>query len=152
MMALTIWQPWASLIAIGAKPFEFRHWPAPARLVGQRIVNHAGARPVRRAEIADLLIRLRDDPRSTGLIPELALPLLERVHLNPGILPLASALGTAVLGQPRQANRIFTGDGDSDRVDHHIWAWPLTDYEPFEPPIAAKGAQGFWRWVEAAHG
>jgi len=24
MKALTIWQPWASLIMIGAKPFEFR--------------------------------------------------------------------------------------------------------------------------------
>ena len=30
MRALTIWQPWASLIIIGAKPFEWRRWRAPA--------------------------------------------------------------------------------------------------------------------------
>jgi len=28
MKALTIWQPWASLIMAGYKPYEFRGWPA----------------------------------------------------------------------------------------------------------------------------
>jgi hypothetical protein len=50
--AITIWQPWATLIAIGAKPFEFRSWPVPARLIGQRIAVHAGARPVRCKEVS----------------------------------------------------------------------------------------------------
>lgn len=27
MKALTIYQPWASLVMIGAKPHEFRGWP-----------------------------------------------------------------------------------------------------------------------------
>ena len=30
MKALTIWQPWATLIMLGAKPFEFRRWPEEA--------------------------------------------------------------------------------------------------------------------------
>lgn len=34
--AITIWQPWATLIAEGAKPFEFRSWPAAPRLIGKR--------------------------------------------------------------------------------------------------------------------
>jgi hypothetical protein len=152
MLALTIWQPWASLIMIQAKPFEFRRWAAPKRLVGQRIVIHAGVKPVKRSEVAELILRLQDDPKGTGLIPDLALPLLERVHLNPGALPLGTALGTAVLGQPREASRLFAGVIDSDRVDHHVWGWPLTDHQPFEPPIPARGAQGFWAWNEAAHG
>ena len=41
MKALTIWQPWASLIAEGAKTIETRSWSAPASLIGQRIAIHA---------------------------------------------------------------------------------------------------------------
>jgi hypothetical protein len=32
--ALSLWQPWASLIAVGGKRIETRHWPAPSWLVG----------------------------------------------------------------------------------------------------------------------
>lgn len=39
MKALTIWQPWASLIISGAKPYEFRGWRIPESLIGQRIVE-----------------------------------------------------------------------------------------------------------------
>ena len=48
MKALTIWQPWASLIAMGAKPYEFRGWKPPKSLIGQRLAIHAGARPVKK--------------------------------------------------------------------------------------------------------
>lgn len=43
MRALTLWQPWASLVAIGAKTIETRSWPAPASAVGERIAIHAAA-------------------------------------------------------------------------------------------------------------
>ena len=48
MYAITLHQPWASLISLGLKAVETRSWPAPARLVGQRIAVHAGKRVVRR--------------------------------------------------------------------------------------------------------
>ena len=41
--AITLHQPWASLIALGLKTVETRSWPAPARLVAQRIAIHAGS-------------------------------------------------------------------------------------------------------------
>ena len=41
MKAISLWQPWASLIACGAKPFETRHWAPPRELIGQRIAIHA---------------------------------------------------------------------------------------------------------------
>lgn len=153
MKALTIWQPWATLIIAGAKPYEFRRWDHRRReraLAGQRIVIHAGARPVRRDEVDDLLYRLaRDGGKGTGLVAPLAREVLARIHSRS--YPLASALGTAILGEPREASRLFAGDiADSDRVDHSIWAWPLTDIEPFEPPIPARGFQGFWIWNEVA--
>lgn len=150
MKVLTIWQPWASLIMIGAKPYEWRRWDYRARsaaLEGQRIVIHAGSRPIKPQEVEDILGRLRD--RYSSLIPDVATPLLERLraaHKCAGVLPLAAGLGTAVLGKPRHVASLFNSPADSDRIDHHMWAWPLTDIEPFVPPLPARGAQGFWNW------
>lgn len=42
MKALTLIQPWASLIADGRKTIETRSWAPPKRLIGQRIAIHAG--------------------------------------------------------------------------------------------------------------
>lgn len=154
MQAITIWQPWASLIVVGAKPYEFRGWPAPRVVRGQRIAIHAGARKVKRDEIADLILRLKgSEPWSTALRPELALPLLERWLLNPELLPLASIVGTAMLGQPKRAHETIAEFGgvanDSDRGEHWNWAWPLSAVEPVEPIVPARGAQGFWTWGQA---
>jgi hypothetical protein len=156
LKALTVWQPWASLIMIEAKPYEFRGWnfaarPQLAGLVDQRIVIHAGARPVRRDEVADLLLRLRSDEAwSMGLIVEPAIALLERVHQSPAMLPLSSGLGTVRLGRPVIATAVTSEFGappnDSHRHDDANWAWPVRDVERFDHPRPASGAQGFWNW------
>ena len=100
MKALTIWQPWASLIAIGAKPYEFRGWAAPRALRGQRIVIHSGVRPMRRQELQALWLRLTGrEPWRTGLVADKALPLLKRVMAGLA-LPMGHGLGTAILGEP----------------------------------------------------
>lgn len=148
MKALTIWQPWASLILAGVKPYEFRSWPTPRGLIGHHIGIHAGARPPKRGEIADLIARLRGpEPWTTALKPE-ALELLERAHATPGALPLSCILCTASLGTPVRADRIVHEFGgamnDSDRNQHCNWAWPLTDIRPLVPPVPARGAQGLW--------
>lgn len=44
MRALTLWQPWASLVAGGVKTIETRSWPAPSAAVGQRLAIHAAVR------------------------------------------------------------------------------------------------------------
>lgn len=44
MKALTLWQPYAQLMAIGVKSIETRSWRAPDALIGQRIVIHASAK------------------------------------------------------------------------------------------------------------
>ena len=91
--ALTVWQPWATLIAEGVKPHEFRRWAAPGRLRGQLVAIHAGARPLRRSEVKDLLLRLRDPAEAwdTGLEPEAA-GILERMLQSPGLVPLSSVV------------------------------------------------------------
>ncbi len=152
LKALTVWQPWASLIIAEVKPYEFRGWQAPRAMQGREIAIHAGARPVRRGEIADIITRLKSaDAWTTGLRTA-ALPLLERWYANPSILPLSSILGTATLGAPRRAYDIVGELGgyvnDSDRHAHSNWAWPLTGIRPMAPIVPAKGMQGFWEWRE----
>lgn len=43
MKAITIKQPWASLIVHGIKDIENRTWPCPKKYIGQRVLIHAGA-------------------------------------------------------------------------------------------------------------
>jgi hypothetical protein len=146
--AITVYQPWASLIAAGAKPYEWRGWPAPRRMIGRRIAIHAGARKALRSEMNLILLDLKfGDAGDTSLIAEIALPLLRRWYSSPDDLPLSSVLCTAVLGEPIRASDYAQAHGaDSDRVDHTKWGWPLTAIEVLEPFVPANGMQGFWTW------
>jgi len=153
MKALTIWQPWASLIAIGAKNYEFRTWPAPGFARGHRIVIHAAARETKRADIAGLLndpMRLRASTGASDQQMALAMEVLEKEWANPGTLMLGAGLCSAVLGQPRRATDCMTAFLPVEDIDPDTWAWPLTDIQPFEAPIPSKGAQGFWNWTQSA--
>lgn len=161
MKALTIWQPWASLIIAGAKPYEFRGWRPPRALIGQRIVIHAAAKKVDRAEVCDvyhvLFHRAASDSiaeaaAETCLVPDRALPILAAMLTT--ALPMACGLGTAILGEPRIGTEIADEFGvpranDSDRDEHANWGWPLTDIEVWPIPIPMRGAQGFWNWPTA---
>ncbi|MGO4872785.1 MAG: hypothetical protein ACLPGW_19635 [Roseiarcus sp.] len=153
MKALTIWQPWASLIIARAKPYEFRGWPAPKAIRGERIAIHAGARKVKRDEVAALLIDLRDRPWRTGLNKLIAEPLLQSALLEPDILPLAAIIGTATLGWPVRAVHLPAEVGgppnDSDRIADSLWAWPIGSPLPLDPIQPARGAQGFWEYGQA---
>jgi hypothetical protein len=151
--ALTIWQPWATLIAVGAKPYEFRSWAAPRAMQGRRIAIHAGARPTRKAEVRELLLQLHSlSWRQTGLIRDIAIATLEPILSAPGALPLRSVLCLATLGTPIRdtdlEGALGTGGliNDSDRDAHTNWGWPLTDIEVLRPFVPATGAQGFWTW------
>ena len=154
MKAITIWGPWAHLIALGAKPFEFRGWAAPRALVGMRIAIHAGARPVRPSEVRGILFKLRGgSPWEAGLVPEIATPFLWKVLTAPKSLPLSHVLCTVVLGAPVRATSAvmahfgMPAGNDSDRDEHFNFAWPMLEVEPLTPPVPARGAQGFWNWT-----
>jgi hypothetical protein len=41
---LSLYQPWASLVALGIKTIETRSWPAPKTVIGRRIAIHAAKR------------------------------------------------------------------------------------------------------------
>jgi hypothetical protein len=170
MKALTLWQPWASLIVVGAKPFEFRGWNFAQRypkMLGQRIVIHAAARPMVAAEIREIVDNLEfggANAAQTCLNVDEALALLKPLyHLKkPSGLPLSAGLGTAVLGEPRNGYDVaveefgFPSEAvdelgvlpgfDSDRREHANWGWPMLEIDRWPDPIPMKGAQGFWNW------
>lgn len=163
MKALTVYQPWATLIMIGAKPYEFRGWKPPRSVIGQRIAIHAGARPVKAGEVRALIMALHGDGRMSVpcLRGDAALPLLDRIldgtkkslalFGEPLALPLSHILGTAIVGEPKRGDLCAAEFGeeagnDSDRDGTFNWGWPMIDVQPAEPPIPARGAQGLWNW------
>ncbi|HEX7874152.1 MAG TPA: hypothetical protein VF475_14660 [Sphingobium sp.] len=164
MKALTIYQPWASLVMASAKPYEFRGWNpierggAYAALIGQRIVIHASAHITPRYQVVDLHNKLQaggELAAYTCLHAGKALPLLNRA-LGKSLhspLPISAGLGTAVLGNPRNGYDIAEEFGvphvnDSERDEHANWGWPMLDIEVWDEPIPMRGFQGFWKWPE----
>lgn len=157
MKAITIWQPWASLIVAGAKPYEFRGWKPPRSLIGQRIAIHAGARSIKRNEMYWLNRQFWDETETPPCLhAHVAQPLLLKWIDNPRLLPLSHILCTAILGEPKGGGEcarefgIEVGGNDSDRDGTFNWGWPLTEIQVLEPPEPARGAQGFWDW-KAGH-
>lgn len=149
--AITVYQPWASLIAIGAKPFEFRGYPAPAKYVGQRIAIHAAARPMVSEEVRLLLedIFVVDPVRKKHKTP--GLDLLTKAFQSigvtgPPVIPFSAVVCLATLGRPTPRLGL---KNDSDRMEHSRWAWPLTDIEPIEGPHPYfRGRQGWFYWQD----
>jgi len=160
MKALTIWQPWASLIMIGAKPYEFRSWAPPGWMIGRRMVIHAAARKVRPEEVVELLQRLGGALGPTPCLKaDIAVPFLERLLDEPERLPLSHGLGCVTVGAGKRGDLCAAEFGDhagndSDRPGTFNWGWPMLDIKHFEPAVQCKGWQRLWNWPypEATHG
>ncbi len=137
--AITVWQPWASLIVAGLKRFEWRTWPAPKTKIGQRLVIHAGSHRISKTEFRNLLCRPEPscgpDADADGI----------RALLADGLpsLPFGAGVGEVTLGTPRTAPEI---DPDP-RSDPGKWGWPMLDPVAWDAPVPARGAQGFFRFM-----
>ena len=145
MKALTLYQPWASLIAHGVKSIETRSWSPPRSLIGQRIAIHAS----RKREV------------SGKLHPETLRAVLDLFGHGWGDqIPLGAVVATALLADARQvavqrAGRVlaaspsYTGWVEPDPYGDFStgrWLWLLEDVEPCNPPVPAVGHQGLWDW------
>lgn len=145
MKAITIWQPWASLLVSGRKRYETRSWATAYR---GPIAIHAAKRPVRRT-----LDALAADKSGSGWS---TLEELDSLFIRPGALdqlPTGAVVGTAILTRCNLITEEFLakltpvekalGDFTSGR-----YAWEFRVMVPVDPPIPAKGAQGLWNWEE----
>lgn len=131
--ALSLWQPWASLIAIGAKEFETRSWRHNYRGL---VAIHASKRWTR-DEIYMTEHFARTYPVATQgkLLKPLPLGVVLCVAKLMDIVPTE-----AIRHHLAQPERAF-GDYTSGR-----YAWELQVVKVFDEPIPWKGAQGLWDW------
>ena len=145
MKAITLHQPWASLIACGAKRIETRSWKPPDSLIGAEIAIHAGKRKFGGDLAYDLeFMNAFDDALGAGW---------------PQMMPLGAVVATAVIDEVRLID-------DPDIVPSFLYAlriprtelvfgdfrqgrymWLLRNVKPIDPPMAASGRQGFWEWT-----
>lgn len=149
LSAITLCQPWASLVLVGAKKYEFRTWPPPRELQGRRIAIHAGARIPAKRDIVRLLALLRSDRWcEAGLVRDAAIAFLEGVLPKMGELPRTAVLCTAILGTPIRnaelAEQLDWPDlGAGEWGTSSNWGWPLTDIQPM-PISHVRGYEGVW--------
>ena len=145
MKAITLHQPWASLIAAGTKTIETRSWAPPRKLLGQRIAIHAAKKNDRET--------FRNEVRllgPTASVPRGVVVATARLEWFAKVQSEWTASSVAVIGP--------NPDIGMDTWNHNIptdeygdfspgrWLWFLEDIEPLDPPIPAKGRQGFWNW------
>ena len=111
MKAITLWQPWASLVALQIKTIETRSWPAPKALIGQRIAIHASKKQPGWCEIGEYGVEpwfynvrhVEDCYCEEGEVtPECARrspsrPLLSKSGAMVSLLPLGAVVATATL-------------------------------------------------------
>jgi len=137
MMALTLWQPWASLVALGVKRYETRSWRTSYR---GRLAIHAAKRVVPVDGYAGALIAAR----------------LAEAGLRLASLPLGAVVATCTLVDcyPVESLWVELVDMGDERAfgDWSIgrYAWQLADVVPLEEPIPARGKQRLWVWSPPA--
>nr|DAY51533.1 MAG TPA: ASCH domain protein [Caudoviricetes sp.] len=163
MKVITIWQPWASLIACGAKEFETRGWATSYR--GPIAIHSATLSPFKaiRDVPIDAVCKMREALKERGILPPFTnfkdLPLGhiiatgELVGCHKIVLHGGRGLPSTAPGwletyrgiyEPSERELLF-GDWTPGR-----YAWELQNVKMLDTPIPAKGKQRIWNWEESA--
>lgn len=152
---LTLWQPWASLVATGHKRIETRSWGTKFRGV---VAIHAAKK---RPPTSDY------QPDTPALIPSLTVEAMMQA-LGTGdfeALPRGAILALARLTNCVQLPPEFTtalvcpacvawlGSSSHHQTQEHIfgdyqpgrWCWVLEDVARLELPYYSGGKQGLWK-------
>lgn len=134
LKALTLQQPWATLVAMGAKRIETRSWRTRYR---GPLAIHAAAGLPPAARAACLHPPLEAALRAADVWPPESLP-------RGAVLAVTCLLACARIGPdtiPPEPERSF-GDYAPGR-----WAWLLEDVHALPQPIPVRGALGLWEWA-----
>jgi len=157
MRALTLTQPWATLVAISAKRLETRSWTTTYR--GPLAIHAAktfptGARGLCVPGPGFARSPFYDALRAAGVRG----PVRDGRRCSTGDLPLGMVIATAVLTDVVLIDETFGADlhaRDHDEGRHELafgdytpgrYAWLLDQVTPLDPPVPARGAQGLWAW------
>lgn len=134
MKALTLTQPWATLVAIGAKHYETRSWQTKYR--GPLAIHAAKGFPGHaREECYESRTRRA---------------LLAGGFTGDDKLPLGAIIATAVLVDIHLARVIRLKLGEQELAfgvyTELRYAWELAEVRVLPVPIPAKGALSLWEW------
>lgn len=135
--AITLYQPWASAIAVGLKTIETRDWRCEYR---GPIAIHAGRKWDEEEEAFASRILPEDMEffTRTGIWKTSPMPL-------GGIVAIANLkeclATTAIPGDRLTARERRWGGYDEGR-----YGWLLTDIRPLVKPIGVRGYPGIWDW------
>lgn len=136
MKALTIWQPWASLVAWGEKRYETRSWTTAYR---GPLAIHASVRPV---EVGNLGVNRFYDQAFAR-------------HGLHGLRDWDSLPRGAVLCQVDLVDvvrvedlrgKISTDEESFGDYSDGRFAWKFENIKLLPQPIPAIGKQGLWEW------
>ena len=147
MKALTLWQPWASMVAMGEKQVETRCWSTKYR---GEIAIHSAAKlppawlgaskefPEFKTEIADVLNCKRD-----------------YVQSEVRALPMGSILCIIRLCDIRETKNVREDLGTRELIfgnyEDGRYAWFFEMVKRFDEPIPAKGNRLLWEWNALAY-
>ena len=151
MKAITVHQPYASLIAEGVKTIETRSWKPPQALIGKRIAIHAAKRKIGEQEWIDMPM---------GITKTMYDLFGARWRME---VPYGAVVATATILNVTQVEYLSEHEGkmyavcdeavcDEIEVDPYgdfndgRWLWILDDIQKLAAPIPAIGKQGFWEW------
>ncbi|MEI9966013.1 MAG: ASCH domain-containing protein [Caulobacteraceae bacterium] len=129
MKALSLWQPWASLVAAGVKLHETRHWSTPYR---GPIAIHA-AKTLDVAGAPDLLCRAVFGDYWSRLLPL-------------GMVVAVAEL-TACRPTERIADHLSRADLAAGNFSRGRFAWRLDKVRALKRPMPAVGRQGLFNWI-----
>jgi hypothetical protein len=140
MLAISLHQPWASMIAAGIKRFETRAYPPPKSFeIGGWIAIHAAKK-----RIGDYGLRLwtRKHSLDPDGVPYGAIVCVARIT---GAYEMGEngRLVDAIYGSKNISGTIGDEFGD---YSAGRWAWLLEDVILPEKPIPERGRQKFWEW------
>lgn len=154
MLALTVYQPWAWLIAHGYKAIETRSWAPSERHLprGTRIAIHAGAASNERRKRAELWpqFQCRIWYRYGGAVSTSTL------NLGPDDFPFGAVVATATFdgawettgptghraGWVEELSDVERSFGN---FDLGRFGWRLRDVRLLPIPVSCRGRQRLWR-------
>ncbi len=138
MRVLTLTQPWASLVAIGAKRFETRSWGTSFR--GRLAIHAATGFPAW--------------ARRTCLENEYILDTLVEQGLDVPDLPLGQIITVChlVSAVPVEKSPWVISEREAAFGDYRAgrFVWYLDDVRQLPEPIPARGALGLWTFAHPA--
>ena len=156
MYAISLWQPYAQLIADQVKRAETRHWKPPDWLIGDRIAIHASKRQPTRREMKEVFpIEIHKEmTQRYGASWSKAIPYgsLVAIAQLEGFIEITSLSEQGLIAKGFLTTQEFDRTPDCIHPvdpfgDYSIgrYIWQLNDIYKLGSPVPEIGQQGWWK-------